>query len=98
MSELVDEAEALQANVDNLRRLSDSLRSFNESFASWLYVMDMNALTTDWLQVRVSSHRSTVDSPTMRAGAHRRIVPAGKETRRYVTRLLVHPSDRPIVS
>jgi DASH complex subunit DAM1 len=50
MSELVDEAEALQANVDNLRRLSDSLRSFNESFASWLYVMDMNALTTDWLQ------------------------------------------------
>ncbi|KAG8216945.1 hypothetical protein J3R82DRAFT_7222 [Butyriboletus roseoflavus] len=50
MSELVDEAEALHANVENLRRLSDSLRSFNESFASWLYVMDMNALTTDWLQ------------------------------------------------
>ena len=52
MSELVDEAEALHANVDNLRRLSNSLRSFNESFASWLYAMDMNALTTDWLQVR----------------------------------------------
>lgn len=51
MSELVDEAEALHANVDNLRRLSDSLRTFNESFAGWLYVMDMNALTTDWLQV-----------------------------------------------
>ncbi|KAG9309963.1 hypothetical protein JVU11DRAFT_9996 [Chiua virens] len=50
MSELVDEAEALHANVDNLRRLSNSLRSFNESFASWLYVMDMNALSTDWLQ------------------------------------------------
>ncbi|KAF8556846.1 hypothetical protein OG21DRAFT_1506059 [Imleria badia] len=50
MSELVDEAEALHANVDSLRRLSDSLTSFNESFASWLYVMDMNALTTDWLQ------------------------------------------------
>ena len=52
MSELVDEAEALHANVDNLRRLSNSLQSFNESFASWLYAMDMNALTTDWLQVR----------------------------------------------
>jgi len=50
LSELVDEAEALHANVDSLRRLSDSLRSFNESFASWLYAIDMNALTTDWLQ------------------------------------------------
>ncbi|KIK93987.1 hypothetical protein PAXRUDRAFT_143853 [Paxillus rubicundulus Ve08.2h10] len=50
MSELVDEAEALHANVDGLRNLSESLRTFNESFASWLYVMDMNALTTDWPQ------------------------------------------------
>ncbi|KAH7887118.1 hypothetical protein F5I97DRAFT_1807400 [Phlebopus sp. FC_14] len=50
MSELVDESEALQANVEGLRNLSESLRAFNESFASWLYVMDMNALTTDWMQ------------------------------------------------
>jgi len=50
MSELVDEAEALHANVDGLRNLSESLRTFNESFAGWLYVMDMNALTTDWPQ------------------------------------------------
>lgn len=50
MSELVDEAEALQANVDGLRKLSQSLKTFNESFASFLYVMDMNALTTDWPQ------------------------------------------------
>ncbi|KAF8437967.1 hypothetical protein L210DRAFT_3482009 [Boletus edulis BED1] len=50
MAELVDEAEALHANLANLGRLSTALRSFNESFASWLYVMDMNALTTDWLQ------------------------------------------------
>lgn len=60
MSELVDEAEALHANLENLRRLSDSLRSFNESFASWLYVMDMNALTTDWLQV-CANPRSAVE-------------------------------------
>ncbi|KAH7929970.1 hypothetical protein BV22DRAFT_1001700 [Leucogyrophana mollusca] len=50
MSELLDETEALQANVEGLKNLSDSLRMFNESFASWLYVMDMNALTTDWPQ------------------------------------------------
>ncbi|KAL0960185.1 hypothetical protein HGRIS_011819 [Hohenbuehelia grisea] len=50
MSEFVDEAEALQANVEGMKRLSDSLATFNESFASWLYVMQMNALTTDWPQ------------------------------------------------
>lgn len=53
MSELVDEAEALQANMDGLGKLSDSLKTFNDSFASLLYVMDMNALTIDWPQVRV---------------------------------------------
>lgn len=50
MAELVDEVEALQANVEGLRKLSNSLKTFNESFASWLYVMDMNALTVDWPQ------------------------------------------------
>ncbi|GBE88891.1 hypothetical protein SCP_1402990 [Sparassis crispa] len=50
LSELVDEAEALNANVQGLKSLSDSLGTFNESFASWLYVMNMNALTTDWPQ------------------------------------------------
>lgn len=50
MSELLDETEALQSNVEGLKRLSDSLATFNESFASWLYIMNMNALTTDWPQ------------------------------------------------
>jgi DASH complex subunit DAM1 len=57
MSELADETEALQANLDGLKNLSDSLKSFNESFASWLYVMNMNALTTDWPQVRGWQHQ-----------------------------------------
>ena len=51
MAELADEAEALHANVNGLHALSQSLESFNESFASYLYVMEMNALTTDWPQV-----------------------------------------------
>ena len=42
--------EALQANVAGLKNLSDALDTFNEGFASWLYVMNMNALTTDWPQ------------------------------------------------
>ena len=52
LSEFLDETEALQTNVEGLKNLSDSLATFNESFASWLYIMNMNALTTDWPQVR----------------------------------------------
>jgi len=51
LAEFVDETEALQTNVEGLSNLSESLATFNESFASWLYVMNMNALTTDWPQV-----------------------------------------------
>ncbi|KAJ7825160.1 DASH complex subunit Dam1-domain-containing protein [Mycena leptocephala] len=48
VSELADEAETLRMNVEGMKDLSESLATFNESFASWLYVMDMNALTIDW--------------------------------------------------
>ncbi|KAF8831924.1 hypothetical protein HHX47_DHR1001023 [Lentinula edodes] len=51
MSEFIDETETLQTNVEGLKHLSDTLDTFNESFASWLYVMNMNALTVDWPQV-----------------------------------------------
>ncbi|KAF8799215.1 hypothetical protein BYT27DRAFT_7121501 [Phlegmacium glaucopus] len=50
LSEFLDETEALQTNIQGLKNLSDSLATFNESFASWLYIMNMNALTTDWPQ------------------------------------------------
>ncbi|KAJ4472498.1 DASH complex subunit Dam1-domain-containing protein [Lentinula edodes] len=50
MSEFIDETETLQTNVEGLKHLSDTLATFNESFASWLYVMNMNALTVDWPQ------------------------------------------------
>ncbi|TFK19887.1 hypothetical protein FA15DRAFT_674069 [Coprinopsis marcescibilis] len=50
MTEFLDETEALQTNLEGMKHLSDSLQTFNESFASWLYVMNMNALTTDWVQ------------------------------------------------
>ncbi|KAG2008474.1 hypothetical protein CC2G_013905 [Coprinopsis cinerea AmutBmut pab1-1] len=50
MTEFLDEAETLQTNMEGIKQLSESLATFNESFASWLYVMNMNALTTDWIQ------------------------------------------------
>jgi hypothetical protein len=52
LAELADEAETLRGNVDGLRALSASLDTFNEAFSSWLYVMNMNALTVDWPEVR----------------------------------------------
>jgi DASH complex subunit DAM1 len=51
LAEFADETEALQNSVGGLVNLSESLTTFNESFASWLYIMNMNALTTDWPQV-----------------------------------------------
>ncbi|KAI0267446.1 DASH complex subunit Dam1-domain-containing protein [Gloeopeniophorella convolvens] len=48
LAELADEADALRANVDGLRALGASLDTFNEAFASWLYAMNMNALTVEW--------------------------------------------------
>lgn len=54
LAELADEVEALYSNVEGLKQLGDSLEEFNESFASWLYVMNMNALTVDWPQVCTS--------------------------------------------
>ncbi|KAI9463973.1 hypothetical protein BJY52DRAFT_1184386 [Lactarius psammicola] len=44
LAELADEAETLRGNVEGLRALSASLETFNETFSSWLYVMNMNAL------------------------------------------------------
>ncbi|KAF8711998.1 hypothetical protein AX14_013177 [Amanita brunnescens Koide BX004] len=50
MAEFADEVDVLHANTEGIKNLSESLATFNESFASWLYVMTMNALTTDWPQ------------------------------------------------
>ena len=60
MAEFLDETEALQANVEGLNELSQSLRTFNESFASWLYVMNMNSLATDFPQVGSLMRRGVV--------------------------------------
>ncbi|KAF9476966.1 hypothetical protein BDN70DRAFT_881746 [Pholiota conissans] len=65
MSEFLDETETLQANLEGMKRLSDSLTTFNESFASWLYIMNMNALTVDWPQCLESiSYPELLQAPT----------------------------------
>jgi len=87
MTELVDEVEALQANVEGLRNLSESLKTFNENFASWLYVMDMNALTVDWPQVNSSAsyHDDQIyQLISIPLGSNGRIVPVSQTPSRYV--------------
>jgi DASH complex subunit DAM1 len=80
MTEFLEEAEALQTNIEGMKHLSDSLSTFNESFASWLYVMNMNALTTDWIQVRISF---SLDRPRLTSsGTDTRILRTREETRR----------------
>ena len=68
LAALIDEAEALQTNVEGLRNLDNALETFNESFASWLYVMNMNALTIDWPQVRLALYRTLALTHRVRLG------------------------------
>lgn len=42
------------ANMDGLNEIVDSLDSFNEAFASYLYVMKMNTLCVEWPEVRLA--------------------------------------------
>ena len=59
LAELIDEVEALQTNAEGLKNLDNALETFNESFASWLYVMNMNASTVDFPQVRKDIYRTS---------------------------------------
>jgi DASH complex subunit DAM1 len=43
--------ETFQGYNEGLKNLSALLTTFNKLFASWLYIMNMNALTMDWPQV-----------------------------------------------
>ena len=52
MAELAEEMEMMATNLDSLNEISDSLDSFNEAFASYLYVMKMNTLCVEWPEVR----------------------------------------------
>lgn len=51
MGDLVDEMETVLANYSTLDKLSRSLDTFNEAFASYLYVMKMNTLCVEWTEV-----------------------------------------------
>ena len=65
-----DEIETLQTNLEGLKELEQSLKDFNEGFASYMYAMKMNAFVTEWSQVCYiivhiyhCIHRSCLRSP-----------------------------------
>jgi DASH complex subunit DAM1 len=54
LENLADETEALHANIEGLNALAASLETFNESFASYLYVQKINVFCVEWYQVSPS--------------------------------------------
>jgi DASH complex subunit DAM1 len=51
MFDLSDEAAALASHVQAMNRLHDSLGTFNEAFAGYLYALRMNAFCVEWTEV-----------------------------------------------
>jgi hypothetical protein len=84
LAELTGEMQTLQSHTQGVRDLESSLRRFNESFASWLYVQNMASLTLDWTQVAAilfSSGQHTRSAPSL-SGSHPGIVSARERTGR----------------
>ncbi|KAF8609764.1 hypothetical protein BDV93DRAFT_153476 [Ceratobasidium sp. AG-I] len=49
-TEFADEAATMHRNVERMGDLYDTLETFNESFCSFLYALNMNAYTVEWPQ------------------------------------------------
>lgn len=49
-TEFADEAATMHRNVARMGDLYDTLETFNESFCSFLYALNMNAYTVEWPQ------------------------------------------------
>ncbi|CAE6459085.1 unnamed protein product [Rhizoctonia solani] len=49
-AEFADEAAAMHRNIERMGDLYETLETFNESFCSFLYALNMNAFTVEWPQ------------------------------------------------
>ncbi|KAJ1310943.1 hypothetical protein OPQ81_009455 [Rhizoctonia solani] len=49
-AEFADEAAAMHRNIERMGDLYETLETFNESFCSFLYALNMNAYTVEWPQ------------------------------------------------
>ncbi|KAF8578977.1 hypothetical protein K439DRAFT_1648615 [Ramaria rubella] len=55
LENLADETEALHANLQGLNAFAASLETFNESFASYLYIQKVNAYCVEWYQAPIEA-------------------------------------------
>ncbi|EUC65446.1 DASH complex subunit Dam1 [Rhizoctonia solani AG-3 Rhs1AP] len=49
-AEFADEAAVMHRNIERMGDLYETLETFNESFCSFLYALNMNAFTVEWPQ------------------------------------------------
>ena len=81
-AELSDSMADLEANFMHLQLMHESLSRFNESFASFLYGMNMNAFCVDFPEVRLPIYISLSASDKTPTGAHTRILQTRQTKRR----------------
>ena len=64
-AELADSMADLEANFMHLQLMHESLSRFNESFASFLYGMNMNAFCVDFPEVCIFSSRDCIGTEAL---------------------------------
>lgn len=84
-AELADSMADLEANLMHFQLMHESLARFGESFAGFLYGLNMNAFCVDFPEVRIS-HTVVSRVPrralTCSAGPNTRIIPPGRRQRK----------------
>ena len=80
-AELSDAMADLEANMMHFQLMHESLARFSESFASFLYGLNMNAFCVDFPEVYSTPrlphvNHSASDSSCSAVGAHLRVVPS----------------------
>jgi DASH complex subunit DAM1 len=57
MMDLSDEAATLASHLNHMNSLHESLGTFNEAFAGYLYALRMNAFCVEWTEVSCDRRR-----------------------------------------
>ena len=81
-AELSDSMADLEANFMHLQLMHESLSRFNESFASFLYGMNMNAFCVDFPEVRQCIYMASSASAKSLIGTYTRILQTRQTERR----------------
>lgn len=80
-AEFADEAATMHRNIERMGDLYETLETFNESFCSFLYALNMNAFTVEWPQaprpdISFKLGEERAEQAAARAAAERQRTPA----------------------